>query len=393
MINLTAPYRRISPEGENWLFGYYDIPSFDTEGRRHLGMRVPFIDRMPGKDDIAELFCIDLETGAYTPIGETTAWCFQQGCFLQWMPSRKDTVIYNVRSDSPCGYGCVIKNIVTGEARTFDRPVATVSADGKYALSINFDRMFDFRPGYGYSSRPDDWINVNHPADDGIYLLDLETGKYKLTISLETLWNLTKDYFEGEDQKVMINHINFNTDGSRFVFLLRNFGGAGKWRTATLTANYDGSDIYVLSDFAMASHYYWVSPEVLSIYSSGHEVGTLGNQLYELTDKTQTGHAVDPEFFLADGHVSYSPDREYILYDSYTTADMHRELYLYDIVTKRGGLMGRFKDMKLSHVDMRCDLHPVWAPDGQSVSIDTFNEGGRSMYLVDVSAARKELRG
>jgi len=390
MKQLTCDIRRISTENEFWLFGYYDIPAFDNSEKRHLALRVPFMDHMPGKDDVAEIFTIDLETGEKTKIAETTAWCFQQGCFAQWMPAKEDTIIYNVRANTECGYGCVIKNLKTGEEKLFCRPVATVSPDGKYGLSINFDRMFDFRPGYGYAGQKDKWFDDNHPADDGIYLLDLETGEDKLILSLDTLWKTAGGFFEGANEKMLINHINFNTDGTRFVFLLRN--NSRRWFTATITADRNGDNVYVLSDFAYASHYYWVNPNVLSIHSSGYEVGDMGNQLYELTDKTHEGRAVDPDFFLADGHVSYSPNREYILYDSYPKPDGHRELYLYDLVTKRGGLLGRFKDWTPPVIDIRCDLHPVWAPSGKQISFDGTFEDFRGMYLVNVEKAMKELR-
>ena len=391
MRQLTATAKRITPADGHWLFGYYDIPSFDSECKRHLALHVPFMDHMPTKDDVAEIYCINLADGSREKIAETTAWCFQQSCFIQWLPAYPDTVIWNTRLDNECGYGAIIKNLRTGEQRVINRPVATVAPDGKHALSINFDRMFDFRPGYGYAGRRDTWYDVKHPTDDGVYLVDLETGDYKLIISLDQLWQLTGKYFGGEDQKVMINHINFNTDGSRFLFLLRNMDGA-HWKTAILTANTDGSDVYVLSDFAYASHYYWLSPNVVSIHSSGLELGDKGNQLYELTDRTHTGRIVDADFFVRDGHVSYSPDREYILYDSYPLEDLHQELYLYDLKTGRGGLLGRFKSKRFDPVDIRCDLHPVWAPSGNMISFDSVFEGFRGIYTVDVTEARRQLR-
>ncbi|MBQ3078864.1 MAG: hypothetical protein IJC48_02530 [Clostridia bacterium] len=391
MKQLPAKAVRITPDDGQWFFGYYDIPAFDSTGSRHLAMRVNFWDRLPEKDDIAELYVIDLKTGEKEKFAETTAWCFQQGCFLQWLPNSEDTVIWNTRKNNACGYACVIKNLKTGKERTIDRPIANVSPTGKHALSINFDRMFDFRPGYGYAGRTDDWKNDNHPSNDGIYLIDLETGNFRLILSLQTLWDLTGGFFGGKDQKIMINHINFNTDGTRFAFLLRNFSNSG-WKSAIITANTDGSDVFVLSDYAYASHYYWVSPSVIAFHSSGLELGDMGNQLYELTDQTHTGKAVDPSFFLFDGHISYSPNREYLLYDSYPKADGCRELYLYDAVTRRGGLLGRFRCASYPTIDIRCDLHPVWSPTGKMISIDSVYEGFRGMYTFDVTDAMHALR-
>jgi len=74
---LPAKEARITPEGRHWFFGYYDIPAFDSDAGRHLALEVPFMDRMPEPTDAAKLYCIDLPSGRYTQIGETTAWCFQ----------------------------------------------------------------------------------------------------------------------------------------------------------------------------------------------------------------------------------------------------------------------------------------------------------------------------
>lgn len=398
MIRLPAQAQRVTPADGHWFFGYYDIPAFDPQGRRHLCLNIPFMDRLNTRDDIAQLHCIDLDTGARTHIGSTTAWNFQQACMLQWHPTLPDTVIYNLRcgdpeypKSTPSGYGAIIKNIVTGESMLLDAPVANVARTGDWAVSINFDRMYDFRPGYGYAGQRDRFYDDPHPADDGIYLIDLHTGRSRLIVSLQRIWDFVGGHFSS-DKKICVNHITFNTDGTRIVFLVRNFfDGNEDWSTTILTCDTQGKELFRLSDFAMASHYHWRDPSVVAFYSDGRELGDMGPQLYELTDLTHTGRAIDPDFFKRDGHNSYSPDLEWMLYDSYPI-DGCRELYLYDLVTKRGGLLGRYEVMPYSVVDIRCDLHPVWRPDGEAISFDSVHEGYRGMYTMDVRAAKKALR-
>ena len=58
-----------------------------------------------------------------------------------------------------------------------DRPVANVARTGDWAVSINFDRLFDFRPGYGYAGQRDRFYDEPHSPDDGIYLIDLTPAK------------------------------------------------------------------------------------------------------------------------------------------------------------------------------------------------------------------------
>ncbi len=392
-MKLPAAARRLTPENEHWFFGYYDIPAFDSQGARHLCLHVPFLDRLPVKDDVAGLYCIDLRTGERAKIGETTAWNFQQACMLQWHPTIQDAVMYNVRTEGVgCGYGAVIQSVRDGVLLRLDRPVANVSRTGSDAVSVNFDRMYDFRPGYGYAGQTDAFLNDPHPSEDGIFLTDLKSGKSRLILSLQQIWDFAGNYFE-QDQKICINHITFNPDGTRMVFLARNFPKPrAPWRTALLTCDQEGKDLFLLSDFAMASHYHWRDPQVVTFYSDGRELGDAGPQLYELTDRTHTGRAIDPAFFVRDGHNSYSPDLSWMLYDSYPLSDGLRELYLYDLKNRRGGLLGRYGFPPVCAGDIRCDLHPVWSPDGHTISFDSVHEGFRGLYCMDLTEAMATLR-
>lgn len=96
---------------------------------------------------------------------------------LQWNPAESDEIIYNCVADGE--YRAAVMNIKTGKKRFLDMPVANVSPKGDYALSVNFSRIYDFRPGYGYASFADRFYYKNHPEDDGIFLTDIKTAKAK----------------------------------------------------------------------------------------------------------------------------------------------------------------------------------------------------------------------
>src|SRR3954470_14038283 len=77
-------------------FGYYDKLQFDRTSRYVLGMEVGFEHRSPLPGDTIRLGLIDLNDGdRWTGLGETRAWCWQQGCMLQWLPGSSTEVIYN----------------------------------------------------------------------------------------------------------------------------------------------------------------------------------------------------------------------------------------------------------------------------------------------------------
>ena len=193
----------ITPDdGYHYFFGYYDMRATGKNGK-HLAHRVAFMDRLPTADDIAELGY--LENGKFVKFAETTAWNFQQGAMLQYHPFLENTVYYNVCENGQ--FRGVTHNFVTGEKKYADRATACVSPDGKWGLSINFGRVFSFRAGYGYAGFIDENANVNAPANDGVYLVNMESGKSKLLISYSDL--LPKSGYLAED-KIVVNHLTFN---------------------------------------------------------------------------------------------------------------------------------------------------------------------------------------
>lgn len=383
IINKSVPVRRISPADGEYFFGYYDLPAM--RGALHLAHKAPFADRLQKKGDRALVGVIDTDSGKFEELDETEAWNFQQGAMLQWNPAESDEIIYNCVADGE--YRAAVMNIKTGKKRFLDMPVANVSPKGDYALSVNFSRIYDFRPGYGYASFADRFYYKNHPEDDGIFLTDIKTGKSKMIISLDELWNFAGSHFNGNDQKIAINHITFNTDGSRFLCLVRNFVKPGEQLiTATVTANADGSDMFLLSDFAIQSHYNWRDRENVIFYASGKELscsrGWANN--YILRDKSHSGEPVADYFFVGDNHMSYSPDRTLLLADTYPDGNRMQALRIYDFARDMLINIGKFYSLPRSVIDIRCDLHPRWDNEGKRISFDSTHEGIRGIYMTDI---------
>lgn len=392
---LSAPVavERISEAGTQMFFGYYDLPAVDGPTGRHLANRVPFRDRLPTADDEAELGIITLGGAAgFRPFGRTRAWNFQQGALLQWLGDGTGRVFYNDVQPGGKGYRGVLHDLATGRREFTDRALANVSRDGRWGLAVDFDRMHDFRPGYGYAAQDDPRVDVLHPADDGVWVCDLRTGRSRLVLSLQSLQSRVAALSPLMKEKVLVNHLTFNPSATRFVFLLRNFPAPGPrvkgksaWQTVVFTAARDGSDVRLIVPPGYASHYHWRDDATLVFHCDGPH----GAQLYEITDApTPRFAAIDPAFFKRDGHCSYSADGRWMLYDSYPDAAKKQHLFLYDLKKKRGHDLGAFAAMPVPVVDIRCDLHPRWLPDGR-ISFDSTHEGFRGFYVVDARAQMK----
>lgn len=376
--NLDCSPERLSPPRGQYFFGYYDVAAWSDDERFHLCHKVDFCDRLPGPEDVAVLGTIRVSDGEFTPFAETTAWNFQQGSLLQWMPnSAGREVIFNRRSGGT--FVGVIRNLETGSERVLERAVAAVSPDGRRALSINFARLFDFRPGYGYAGVPDPFASHLHPADDGVFVTDLSDGSSRLIVSFADVHRMFPEQTQGK--LLLINHVTFNTQGNRFLFLVRNNPGGrgGGWSTLMLTADLNGENVWRLHDWGMVSHYHWRDRDRVICYCSPG--GAHG--LYVLTDRTRETELVDGDFFRADGHCSYSPDRRRLLYDSYPSEEGYRSLYVYDLESRRGRLLGEFRSPSPAIIDIRADLHPRWSPSGRRISFDSIHEGFRGLYVVD----------
>ncbi|MCA9444168.1 MAG: hypothetical protein KC964_25470, partial [Candidatus Omnitrophica bacterium] len=196
-----VPVRAITEGPKAHWFGYYDKLQFDPTNRFVLGNEVGFEDRPPKPEDNIKLGMVDLEDGdKWIEVSETTAWCWQQGCMLQWLPGSDSKIIHNVRLGDR--YGSLIKDVKTGESQTIESPVYTVAPDGKSAMSVNFARLGVLRPGYGYEGIPDPYGDDLITDEDGIYRVDLETGKSELVISLAKM-------LEVEPQDSMATALNW----------------------------------------------------------------------------------------------------------------------------------------------------------------------------------------
>ncbi|MFN9912775.1 MAG: hypothetical protein ACK53L_09325, partial [Pirellulaceae bacterium] len=66
-------------------FGYYDKLQFSADDRFVLSNRVAFEHRSPTGEDTIEVGMVDTESNhEWIPLGTSRAWCWQQGCMLQW---------------------------------------------------------------------------------------------------------------------------------------------------------------------------------------------------------------------------------------------------------------------------------------------------------------------
>ena len=389
MPEVHTPIRPItSGPGYHW-FGYYDKLQFDATGRYALGMEVDFESRSPEPDDEIALGIIDLkENDTWREIGATKSWCWQQGCMLQWLPESRREVIWNERD----GDRFVARIYDTGsdESRTLSEAIYSVSPDGQSAIGTDFRRINHMRPGYGYAGIPDPNVDVLAPKDAGIYTVDLRSGESGQIISIAEAAALPYPHADLNKARHYFNHLLFNTDGSRFIFLHRWRFGDNGFNTRMMTAAADGSNLHVVDDYGQMSHFIWRDPQTILAWSwqPSHE-----SAFYQYRDQTDEVEVIGEADMTLNGHCSYLSNSDWILNDCYPRdGNRAQDLYLYHVPTSRRIDIGSFHSPEAYTGEWRCDLHPRSDRTGTQVTIDSAHlGGGRQMYLLDISEALKTI--
>jgi hypothetical protein len=388
-LKSPPPIRAITTGPKFHWFGYYDKLEFGPRSRYVLGMEVDFEGRSPTAEDEIAVGMVDLEdSDRWIELGASRAWCWQQGCMLQWRPasavnkSRPPEVVWNDRLDGR--FVCHILNIQNGKVRTLPYPFYTISPDGHTAIAPDFRRINDMRPGYGYAGLPDPRADELAPEDSGIFCLDLDAGTYELIISLAEIASIPYPHADLSGAKHYLNHLLFNTDGTRFEFLHR-------WRlpdrpgfgTRMLTANPNGSDIRIIDDYGHTSHLIWRDPTHILAWAY-HPSQKQAFYLYK--DGSRNVEAVGKGVMTVNGHCTYLPGSKWILNDTYPDSDRYQHLYLYHVASGEKVPLGQFYVPQPYQGEWRCDLHPRFGPDGRIVAIDSAHGGdGRQLYLIDIS--------
>jgi hypothetical protein len=362
------PVRTITRGPKYHWFGYYDKFQFDPTGRYVLSMEVDFEHRAVRPDDTIKIGMIDLaQDDRWIELGQSRAWCWQQGCMLQWRPGTESEVLWNDREGER--FVCRVLDVKTGKRRTLPYPIHHVSPDGKWAIGTDVARVADMRPSYGYVGIPDPNRDVMAPADSGLYRMNLDTGEQEFLISIAEVAKIPYPNRNLENDKHYFNHIQWSPDGARFLFLNRGRGVG----TRMFTAAADGSDLRLVH--LGSSHYTWRDPNHILVWRGGYQLIEDDPSL----DATLLWQA-------PNGHQTYLPGNEWIVTDTYPRGeDRVQTLYLFHVPTRRFVLLGRFRSPRAYSAGWRCDLHPRINRDGTQVCIDSPHGGnGRQLHLIDI---------
>ena len=370
---------------------YYAVNAWSADGRYALVLETDVKGRLPTENDVAALGVVDArESNRFIPLTETRCWNFQEATMAHWLGCSPDsTFIYNDRVDGK--FVSVIFNMKTKEKRIVPYPVSAVSPDGKEAVSINYARLRLTRPDYGYGgSGQDARTEVTWPEDDGLWLVNLETGTAKLIVTIA----VARDRMPAvKDAKALAYfcHTVFSRDGKKIFWLARtveNLSGqkvVRQWQTTAFACNRDGSDVArCFPDGWGGSHFNWLDGERMVVSAQynatvwSHVFFTVGKN-----DYVRLGNGL-LDF---DGHGVFSNDGQWLATDTYPDKLNERKLMVLRMADQAILPLGTYAVPEAYREQYsRCDLHPRWRPDGKMLGFNSVHEGSRQAYVMDVGA-------
>lgn len=391
----TTEIRQITTGPNNHLFGYIGqsltIP-WNLEGNKLLTLSSPFIDHLPDENEPAGVCIVQLDKpeGKYfkvVKVDESLGWNPQQGTMFYWNPdSPSNQFFFNDRDKKTGKVFTVLYDVEKGkriqEYKFDDTPIGNsgVCPKGKSFLAINYARMARLRAVTGYKGATN-WTEGNAaPDNDGIFIVEIESGKKKLLVSFEKLGaELKKKGFETGGESLFINHTLWNRDGNLFCFFVRaGWNEKSSIRTNVFcTVNSDGTNMFVGRRF-IGGHPEWGSGKQM--------IGKINNDQVvfdiiqeKIVEKIGTPQSIpNPE-----GDISLSPDGKWFV-NGYGKDGKN----YYNIIRLKDGEWTRSEGINKGAYsgDVRIDSAPRWNRENNQILVQGIAEDRtEQLFIITIS--------
>lgn len=381
---------------KGYFFGFHDHCPFSTDNLKLAACKYDVNKplRMPDKNDLLEVGFFDGHNFTHwNHIGITKAWNWHQGCKLQWCGSN-NIIAYNDRINGQNVSKFI--DISNNKNSTYNKPIGSISPDGNWGVSYNFNRVNTYMPGYGYRFiHNHEELDKKIPGKDGLFIINLKTEKDQLIFSFKDFL----DSFPVEDLKNnafhFFSHTIFSPSSKRFVFLHRWIKNDVRKRWSRLiTSDLKGEDIRIYPVKDMVSHLAWRNEKELLAYCRLRD----GRDRYVLfnDNNPQEYKVLGEDEYNSDGHPSFSPDQQWFVTDIYPDRNRLQYLSIYNINKQKKYNIARLKTYrKFATVDpykhWSCDLHPRWDRKGRYICFDSTFNGYRSLCTLDFGKLISEL--
>jgi hypothetical protein len=348
-------------------FGYYDVSPFNSKNE------VVYLE-IPSESQTANVIFNDSTLKNPKLITVTHAWNWQQGSRLRWVPGSDNEIVFNDFING--NYVCRIFNIVTNEYRIICTPIYDISSDGKYGITLNFERLGVLRPGYGYTNKI--YCDQYDLSKESIYLVDMLTGGKKVLLNYKTIANIMEktiiDY-----RQFYINHLSFSPNGRKIMFFLIEIIGA--WHKASLLVyDLNKKKATILEKELKVSHYAWRDDNSI-LCTVCDDSARCRFYLYNTGDAGIIKQSICPDILQWDGHPAYLTKNK-ILVDTYPNLYAFQQLFLMNLVTKEKIKLIEIYSKPCKKEEERTDLHPRLNKSKDIICFDANVYGKRRLYFL-----------
>jgi len=346
---------------------------------------------MPLPEEAATVFIIDTQNkNKIIRLDKTKAWNPQQGTMFYWNPLAPETQFFFNDRDTKSGEVFTVlydvaKRKRIREYRYEDTPIGNggVSADGAAWLGLNYGRLARLRLVTGYPGALDWSKDQLAPDNDGIFIVDIKTGKKNLLVSYRQLEHKLKEKNPDLDHSgLFINHTLWNRDANRIYFFVRaGWSGEGEERiNVPCSIHADGNGLQ-LHEKHIGGHPEWDTGNVLIgiKYNEGEKAD---EQIrYNVDTREIIGILGSGKMFpKPEGDISLSPNGD-LFVNGYSESNKN----YYAIYRRSDGAFSRSEgiDKGLYSGDIRIDPAPRWNRTNDAILVPGIDKNGtRQMFVI-----------
>ncbi|WP_183030165.1 hypothetical protein [Altericroceibacterium spongiae] len=426
-----VPLVRLSEPGKPTIHRFFDTSPVSPSGRYAALFELPHERDVPQPGEAGTVVVHDISSNKVLWRSPTIAWDTQLGAQVQWGSTDEELFFNRMNAGDWAPYGVCV-NFLSGAERRYDRAIYMVNGVSRQALAPDLIRIAHVQPGYGVVVPPEHLPkNIGFPEDDGVWLIDIDSGSVDLIRSLSSIAEALPEHFERFRDRpggLYTFHTKWNDQGTRLMAVLRWIeAGAERGPAASclVTMRPDGSELAMAVDFAA-----WKGGHHPNWCPDGETI------VMNLRDKSRRRSFARPKAFLqkatnkigflrrhglryfsnADmlhfirfnhdggeieilapkctgtGHPSLSPDETYLISDAYLR---ERGSYGDGTVPIRKIDIGTGLETELVRIQsrpevlgpraaLRVDPHPTWTSDGKGLVFNGIDGGVRQVFLAEM---------
>jgi hypothetical protein len=390
-INSSCPVIKISTG--RVIHRFFDTSPISPSGKYIALFRFPSEVNSPKPGEVGEVVLVTIKTGKERVVAQSRGFEMQLAANVQWGKTDKELYFNDVDTLSWKGFATQL-NPFTGVSRRMEGTVFMVSPDGKKLASYNLEKSRYAQVGYGVVI-PNELNPRNKGVvdNDGIYVTDTKTGKCKMIVSINQLYQQAVPSIKidhPEKFEFYCFQVKWNPQGTRLLTVMDWEPKVdGKRQRAVLTMRADGTDIKTAitdEQWTKGGHHVNWMPDGEHLSMNLNVDGKPG---IEIINVKYDGTNLKTAYPIGSGHPSYHPKGlPFVITDAYAgempVADGKTPIRLINVSKQTEQNIAEIVLPKITNFEFRVDAHPAWDKTGRFVVFNGTDNGTRCVYIADL---------